>query len=291
MADGELSSDAGDQIPEIRAMADERQQRAVLLVDGLPVGAVHLGVVEVLALNAPRLSKDLRPLGARVDPCREGGDVERPVADTRGPVERHDAPAIPVGAIQQLLRVAREAVRADTFQERRRTPLAQLVAVEIQRRAGTAAPRRLEIEDGARRSRFERAVIARRHVECQDALTDAIDVDAYRNRPGGFLLGLGGGARLVACLGQQRRRLAGAQDHDVDRARRRPINRAHLEPAGSQRVVRAREEVQIFPACVERRRGRVGEPVGHLKPTALGEGIQKDRAQMAVETLGIRNPS
>ena len=73
----ELAADHRDQVAEVGAMRHERHQRAVLVVDRLPVGAVHRRVVEILALDPPRLAEDLRPLGTRIDQRIEAGDIDR----------------------------------------------------------------------------------------------------------------------------------------------------------------------------------------------------------------------
>ena len=70
--------------------------------------------------------------------------------------------------------------------------------------------------------------------------------------------------RLVAGLGQERRRLAGAEHGEIDGTRGGPIDRAHLEPADTQRVVGAGEEVQILARRIEGRRGGIREAVGDL---------------------------
>ena len=120
-------------------MGDERQQRAVLLVDRRPVGAVHRRVVEELALDAPRLAEDLRPLGARIDQRLERADIDGALAHLRRTLGGDDAPAVAVGAIEQPLRVARERVRANALEERRR--LAARAAGSDARSARACPPR------------------------------------------------------------------------------------------------------------------------------------------------------
>ena len=48
----------------------------IALAHGLPVGAVVVGGVEVVAVDAPDLVKDLLPLGRRFDAHLDGVDVE-----------------------------------------------------------------------------------------------------------------------------------------------------------------------------------------------------------------------
>jgi len=67
LADRKLAADHRDQVTQICAMTNISQQRFVFLIDCLPIRAVHLRIVEILTLNAPRFAIDLRPLGARIN--------------------------------------------------------------------------------------------------------------------------------------------------------------------------------------------------------------------------------
>src|SRR5262249_58483119 len=64
MTHSKLAADRRDQIREIRTMLNIRKKRLIFVIDRLPVCAVHLRVIEELALNPPGLAKDLRPLGS-----------------------------------------------------------------------------------------------------------------------------------------------------------------------------------------------------------------------------------
>src|ERR1043165_1010029 len=115
-------------------MPDARDEGAVLRPHRGPVGAVHLRVVEEVALEAPRLSRDLRPFRARVHPRLELGDVDRALANLRGPVGTDDAPVAAVLAgtrlVQQLLAIGRKRVRPDALDERRGPALLEHVSVD-----------------------------------------------------------------------------------------------------------------------------------------------------------------
>src|SRR5215207_10035799 len=103
-------------------MPDVWNEGAVLRPYRVPVGTVHLGVVEEVALVAPRLPRDLRPLRARVYPGLELCDVDWAIANSCGLVGAHDAPTSAVGTaaglVQQLLAVRRERVRPNALDER-----------------------------------------------------------------------------------------------------------------------------------------------------------------------------
>ena len=53
-----------------------RQEGLVLLLHGRPVGAVHVRVVEEVAVDPPGLVEDLLPLGPRIDAHFDRVEVE-----------------------------------------------------------------------------------------------------------------------------------------------------------------------------------------------------------------------
>src|SRR6185369_5573490 len=111
MTDGKLAADGGDQIREVRAMLNIRQERFVLFIDRLPIVSVHLRVVKIVTLDAPRLAEDLRPLGSRIDQRFELGNVNCSIANLGRDrtIERNDSPSVPRagGLIQHLLPIFR----------------------------------------------------------------------------------------------------------------------------------------------------------------------------------------
>ena len=78
---------------------------------------------------------------------------------------------------------------------------------------------------------------------------------------------------------------------EVRRASRRAVEGAHLEPTGLRTDVRAREEVEILAARVERGRDGVRHAVGDLRRLSVGDRVDEDRAQVAVEALRVRDPA
>src|SRR3954470_23524105 len=136
MSNGELPTRERDEIAQIGTVANIGQERAVFIVHGLPVRAVHLRVVEVVALVAPGLLEDLRPLGAWIDEHLELPDVDRAVTDFRGLVGGDDSPAAfrraARGLIEELFPVGRERVRANALEERSRRALLDREALEAQ---------------------------------------------------------------------------------------------------------------------------------------------------------------
>ena len=52
---------------EIPPRGDVGHKRGVLFLHGRPVGTVHVGIVEEISIDPPRLIENLRPLGAWID--------------------------------------------------------------------------------------------------------------------------------------------------------------------------------------------------------------------------------
>src|SRR5689334_11654102 len=101
-------------------MAHVRKQRAILLMDRLPIVAVEFRIVKVLPLDAPVLAINLFPLGARIDAHFELGHVQWTITDLdrRGSIGRHDSPTVRSNTlIKQLLLVVRERVRTNAFEK------------------------------------------------------------------------------------------------------------------------------------------------------------------------------
>src|SRR2546423_15290398 len=99
-------------------MTDRGKQRPILFKDCLPIVPMKLRIVEILALDAPRLAKNLFPLGARIDAHFELRDAERAVAYSNGsrPICRNDSPSGPsagAGLIEKFFLVIRKRVRTN----------------------------------------------------------------------------------------------------------------------------------------------------------------------------------
>src|SRR5687768_11838471 len=75
VAHGKFATYLSDHIAKIGAMAHVLDKRAILVVNSLPVRAVHLGVVKIFALDAPCFTEDLFPLRARINAHLDGGEV------------------------------------------------------------------------------------------------------------------------------------------------------------------------------------------------------------------------
>ena len=71
---GQFAHHLRQDVGQLRAIGDAIDERQVLRLHRRPVHAVHVAVVEVVALEPPRLGEHLPPLVARIEP-------ERPVAE------------------------------------------------------------------------------------------------------------------------------------------------------------------------------------------------------------------
>src|SRR2546423_15625613 len=101
-------------------MTDRGKQRPILFKDCLPIVPMKLRIVEVLALDAPRLAINLFPLGARIDLHLELGYVERAIAhlNRNRAIGGHDSPtgsAAGARLIKKFLLVVRKRVRTNAF--------------------------------------------------------------------------------------------------------------------------------------------------------------------------------
>src|SRR6185437_3327238 len=68
--------------------------RFVFLFDGGPVGAVHVRVVEEVAVDAPGLVEDLLPFGAGFDADFDGVEIEAAIGGIAGCRGRCGGPAL-----------------------------------------------------------------------------------------------------------------------------------------------------------------------------------------------------
>src|SRR6185369_1128529 len=104
MSNGELAADHRDHITEVCSMTNKTQQRFVFLIDCLPIRAVHLRIVEILTLNTPRFTVDLRPLSARINSHLQLSYIQWSIANFRRSFSGDNAPTIS-GLVQKLFLV------------------------------------------------------------------------------------------------------------------------------------------------------------------------------------------
>ena len=167
VADRDLGAHVVEQVVEIGAMVDVRQQLAVHLLHLRPVGAVHVRHVEIVALVAPAFVEDLLELLASArDTCAASrSDVPDRLAarlrsaSTRTEVHRwrrrrrhaHARRHRRRRAIEQLATVGADVVLRDAGHERRRAPIAQAIAMQGGAAAGSAPATAGRAPRGSRR--------------------------------------------------------------------------------------------------------------------------------------------
>src|SRR5262249_61985386 len=76
MADVQLAEHLAQEILEVVTRRDARGQRTILLPHAVPIDAVHLAVVEEIAVETPGLVQHLRPLVARRDAERYSREID-----------------------------------------------------------------------------------------------------------------------------------------------------------------------------------------------------------------------
>src|SRR5438552_1237158 len=105
MSNGQLSAHHRDHVAQIGAMSDGCEKRKVLLINGVPIGALHFRIVEIFALDPPCLAIYVGPFGTRIDTHLESGHIQWTVSNfwrdrAHG---SNDSPAVTAGLIEKLL--------------------------------------------------------------------------------------------------------------------------------------------------------------------------------------------
>src|SRR5262245_28244210 len=202
MADGDLGAHIIEQIVEVGAMIHVRQQLAVHLFHPWPIGAVHVRHVEVIALVAPALVKDLFELFFRIE-IHAQRHVEPPLAllwrltigvnqEERGAGAAAGARAATTApaaesaasAIDQLMAVRAHVIIGDSGHELRGATIAQTIALQGAPTASSEAASAtfassggFEVIDRARHARAQLRILAFGHARHgDDALLQSVEV-------------------------------------------------------------------------------------------------------------------
>src|SRR5579883_2946483 len=205
VADGDLGAHHIHQIVEVGAVVHVRQELAVHLLHARPVGAVHVGDIQVVALVAPVFVEDLLELFAGFEVHAElrierslaglgrlavGIDEEdlraAPAGGCRAAAASASASACAGAAVNELVAIGADLILRDAAGERCGPAVAQAVAHERRAGAGTgraasaigAASTRFEIVDRSGNTRAESGVLALGNIgHGEDALLEAVEVD------------------------------------------------------------------------------------------------------------------
>ena len=281
---------------QVGARREVRQERRVLLPHRRPVGAVHVRVVEVVAVDPPGLVEDLRPLGARVDRApRDGVDREAALRRSIGFVRRATIDQRAVGRVEQLL------ARRPRRRSRRRSRQQRLVLRAWRGRSGERArsgPHRpvaavLQVDRSARPSpacRFDDRPPARAAGRgCGVSRPSKSMRNGWSFAAAGFASGTGPsavffasasglrfGSPVVAGFSSSLSCASGdaqvvAQHGEVDARRRRACRRstARTSPCTGPASVEARK-IEVLAARVEDRLAGLGQAVGDRGTTCPG---------------------
>src|SRR6185503_10202177 len=111
MSYSQLTAYHCNEITQIEAMTDVRKQRPILFVDGLPIVAMHLGIVKILPLYAPCFAIDLVPFSTRVETHGQLRHVNRSLSDFNRTIRSDNPPrctSTSSSLIKQFLLVVRE---------------------------------------------------------------------------------------------------------------------------------------------------------------------------------------
>jgi hypothetical protein len=286
-------------------MTDVIHQREIPVARGAPVVAVHARVVEEVALLPPRLLVDLPPLHGGVDPGAQL-EVERARLAVRRARGLHDPPLLP-RPIEHLAAIRGDGDARDASREDFRLTL---VERELVHREPGASGRGLRDEDRPLGARIRGGVGPHRHGQGHDPPVEAPEVDA--DRVGVVRLGVARGplvrlraGRVVAVLPfglgvvfhillvalvREGRGIVGPQHRDVGPVRGGVPHRARVWPARGEPQICAREEVEVPPVPVPRRRDRVRQGIRELVCLA-GLGRPDDDAPEVVrERPGVGEP-
>ena len=156
------------------------QEHGVLFLHGGPVRAVHVRIVEVVAVDPPGLIVDLTPLRSRIDPHFHVGDGEpvRGGFDVR-PAGIADEPAAR-GRVQHALAVRRQVVEARAPDHGRLFTVGEREAAKAGAGAGAAEPARhpaSDVEELARIAGLQVRVAGFGQRQGEDALIESVEVD------------------------------------------------------------------------------------------------------------------
>src|SRR5687768_1068100 len=90
---------------------------------------MHVWRVEVVAVDAPRLVENLRPLGTRIDLHFETGNRQPSFGSIDASGNRHDRPDVAV-RVKELLRVRRDSIVSDVVENLFVLPLGEVEPVQ-----------------------------------------------------------------------------------------------------------------------------------------------------------------
>ena len=124
MSDRQLAQHHADHAVQVVTRGEVGQEVFIFAQHGVPVGAVHVGCIEVIAVDSPGLVKHLSPFRFGIDLHRDQIEFERTVAlvELAGVDDsQHKGSARwrrPTGCVQDLLAIGRDLKLVDSLRER-----------------------------------------------------------------------------------------------------------------------------------------------------------------------------
>ena len=312
MRGAELALHLPDHVGELVARAYLRKQCFVARQDGVPVDPRHLGVPEVLALQAPGFAHHLQPLSTRFDQHADSAEVEPAGAPSdllprlvvgivfRKIGARVDRAQLAVRKVDQRARVRSEHEVVDLGRERRTALLFEIIREELAFGffvIAVARPdpaHRKAREDGAplrRRDAVVRTLVDR---ERQHAERHTLRLDDDRRLDVALVV------RLVVVvvtvfvqrrgLGDERVRERLAQGHQI-RAPRLGEAELELQRVVHRMKVARREEVEVVALRIPGRRTVLAQRARRVDDAAaLALGDAHDR-RMRLRRPHVREPA
>ena len=309
MAHGQLAAHPLDQAVQVRAAGQLGQEDGVLVAHGFPVHAMHARIIEIVAVDAPHLVENLRPLGARIGLHLDGVDLDLAFAGRQQFARGGPHGPVVLVAVQQLLAVGRDVEIVRFRHHGFRLALLQVEALH-----GLLAVAFAQQEDLPRGARLQPGELRGRQRQVDDARGDAVEIDVdgrhgshrdfrvvaarlrvdlrlalrFRFRLGRVFPALrAGGLFLVAFLDQGRWQVAPQHGHPHG-ARHQVVFVLLREPVVAGARIRRGEEVQVLAALVEHGQGHVGQAIGDGHRLVLLDGIDVGAARVGgrIERVG-----
>ena len=182
MSDRELAEHPLHHARQILPRGDVGEERLVLRLHGIPVVAVHVRVIEVIAVDPPAFVEDLTPLGGRVDLHFDTRDAEFVLARIDLAADVRDRIVV-LHLQQHAFAVAGDVERVDLFEERVFLLLGQAVMRQARvDRVGLIDRGALEVVQLAGFRHLKIRVIRGRQRDGHDPLAEAIGIDSDRDR-------------------------------------------------------------------------------------------------------------
>ncbi len=316
VADRKLGGHPHHYAIEIAAHGQFREEHGVLGAHGVPVGAVHVRVVEVIAVDAPGFVENLPPLGARIDLDLQlvCGELELRGVELLADVDQRIAVPIRGTVEQHPLAVSGELEAVDLFEQRLFLAFLEVEALQAHLLgAGTIEAGRFEIENLTALTDLEAVVAGRLGRQRHDSLRQAIEVDDDFDRLGGRALGLvssgfligrfiaglrlrlhgrfvSGLRRLFVAFLRDRRDHAFCQNSQVDRLRRPQVGVRLREPILDRTGVSRSQEVEILSVRIEDRLAGVGVGIGQRVGLLLRDRIEVDPVHVGGRVARVGQP-